>query len=340
MIDLLADLFDSTPTVVRVENVGGTKSYDYRISVGTHRFIAEYKSNASAGAVATAIDGLKRAIQSISERRLPLIVVPYMGPVGSQLCKQSQISWFDLCGNATIVAPGLRIRIEGRANQFKDRGRPPNVFASKSSRVTHQLLLLPQQFQTQAELARQTQLGDGYVSKIVRRLEQENYLEVNTRGAVRPRNPNLLLDAWHEVYDFNRHRILKGHVSARSGEELLQKIDKQMLREYPEWALTGLCAAWVYTHFAAFRLVTVYLPSRPSNSLLDKLGFEEEPKGANLWFVVPDDDGVFLGMRREEGGTCVSAIQTYLDLKAQPERAKDAAIELRQKLLPWGEHGN
>jgi hypothetical protein len=32
-------------------------------------------------------------------------------------------------------------------------------------------------------------------------------------------------------------------------------------------------------------------------------------------------------------------VQTYLDLKGQPERAKDAAIELRRKLINWGQHG-
>ena len=143
---------------------------------------------------------------------------------------------------------------------ISDRGRPPNVFASKSSRIARQLLLHPQRFQTQAELARQTGLGDGYVSKIVRRLEQEQYLDANDEGAVRPRDPNLLLDAWHDAYDFNRHRIIKGHVPARSGDELLQRIVKSLSREKLEYAATGLSAAWLLTNFAAFRLVTVYVP--------------------------------------------------------------------------------
>ena len=158
------------------------------------------------------------------------------------------------------LPPDSRFASKAAPNKFSDRGRPPNVFASKSSRIARQLLLHPQQFQTQAELARQTGLGDGYVSKIVRRLEQEQYLDANDDGAVRPRDPNLLLDAWHDVYDFNRHRIIKGHVPARSGDELLQRIVKSLSREKLEYAATGLSAAWLLTNFAAFRLVTLYVP--------------------------------------------------------------------------------
>jgi hypothetical protein len=339
IVDLLADLFGSPPRAVQVEHVGATEPYDYLISVADHRFIAEYKSNASAGAVAAAINGLKRSVKTNVNPGLPLIVVPFMGDVGRKLCDQSQMPWLDLCGNARIVVPGLRIWIEGRPNKYREHGRPSNLFASKSSRVARQFLLDPQRFHTQAELARQTGLGDGYVSRIVRRLKQEHYLDVNEEGAVRPRDPNLLLDAWHDVYDFNRHRIIKGHVPARSGDQLLQRVVRTISHEKLEWAVTGLSAAWLYTRFAAFRLATVYLSSMPSRSLQKELEFSDEPKGANLWLVLPDDDGVFHGSRAREGIRCVSTVQTYLDLKDHPERAKDAAGELRRRLLKWGRHG-
>ena len=177
------------------------------------------------------------------------------------------------------------------------------------------------------------------MSKIVRRLKQEQYLEIDENAAVRPRDPNLLLDAWHDAYDFNRHRIIKGHVPARSGEELLQRIVEDLLTEQLEWSVTGLSAAWLYTSFAAFRLTTVYLSSMPSRSLLKRMEFSEEPKGANLWLVLPDDEGVFLGSQSQGGIRCVGAVQTYLDLKSHPERAKDAAAELRLKLLNWKRNG-
>lgn len=339
IIDLLSDMVGSSPSTIQLQHVGATKRYDYAISAAGHRFMAEYKTSASTGSVAAAIDSLMRCVETNTDPGLPLIVVPYMGKVGRELCDKSRLSWLDLCGNAKIVAPGLRILIEGRENKYSNRGRPPNVFAPKSSRVTRQLLLHPRRFQTQADLARQTGLGDGYVSKIVRRLEKEYYIDANENGAVRPRDPDLLLDAWHATYDFNRHRIIKGHVPARSGDELLQRVAKEMAHEKLEWTATGLSAAWLYTSFAAFRITTVYLSSMPSRSLLKKLEFSDEPKGANLWLVLPDDEGVFHGSQEQEGVQCVSPVQTYLDLKGHPERANDAAAELRRKLLNWGQHG-
>jgi Transcriptional regulator, AbiEi antitoxin, Type IV TA system len=294
---------------------------------------------ASAGPLAEAVNRLKLAADALADSGLPLIVVPFMGEVGKEICNRTGVSWLDLSGNAKIVAPGIRIDIEGRPNKYRGRGRPPNVFAPKSSRVARQLLLYPQKFQSQAEIARQTGLGDGYVSKIVRRLEQEQYVTSNDDGALRPRDPNLLLDAWQAAYDFNRHQILKGHVPARSGDELLQRVDRRLSHEKIDHAATGLAAAWLYTHFAAFRQATIYLSVMPARSLLKEIEFSDEPKGANLWLVQPDDEGVFQGSQNRDGARCVSPLQTYLDLKGQPERAKDAAIELRKKLLLWGSHG-
>ena len=335
IVEVLADVLGSPPKKIRSQAAtdGG---YDYWISGPDYHFLVEYKVSASAGPLTVAVANLQKYVSANQDQGLPLIVVPFMGQVGRELCDKSNMSWLDLSGNAKIIAPGLRIRVEGRPNKFTDRGRPPNVFAAKSSRVARQLLLNPQQFQTQAELARRSGLDDGYVSKIVRRLEHERYLDKNDDGAVRPRDSDLLLDAWLDVYDFNRHRIIKGHVPARSGDELIQRTAKSLSREKLEYAATGLSAAWLLTNFAAFRLVTVYVPAMPSRSFLKQIEFSDEPKGANLWIVVPDDEGVFHGNQQHGGIECVSPVQTYLDLKAQPERAKDAAVELRRKLLNWG----
>ena len=339
IVDTLAEVLGRPPKTIRVRHGAGAGGCDFLISSPGHRFLVEYKNVASAGPLAPAIQQLRCYAQAARDNGVPLIVVPFMGPVGQRLCDDAGVSWLDLSGNANIVAPGLRILVQGKPNKYVARGRPPNVFAPKSSRVARQLLHRPKQFQTQAEIARETELDDGYVSKIARRLEQEHYLDADEHGAVRPRDPDLLLDAWHDAYDFNRHRIIKGHVPTRSSEELLHKLAKQLNQVKMEYAVTGLAAAWLLIKFAAFRLATIYLSSTPPRSMLAGIEFVEEPRGANLWFVVPDDVGVFRESRRQAGIRCVSPVQAYLDLKDQPERAKDAAIELRKKLLDWGRHG-
>jgi hypothetical protein len=96
-----------------------------------------------------------------------------------------------------------------------------------------------------------------------------------------------------------------------------------------------LGAAWLYSHFANFRLATFHLPNAPGTESFNALGFREDEKGANTWLVVPNDEGVFQGSEAKEGIRCVHAVQAYLDLKDHPERSSEAASRLRQDYLKW-----
>jgi hypothetical protein len=331
--DILANLLGCPRDKIHLDCVGDALNVDFEISSPKHRFAGEYKTNATTVSITSAVNDLTPIVDGDS-KTTPLIIVPFMGNVGRRICEESQISWLDLSGNAKIVAAGLRIWIQGHPNKFAKRGRPPNAFAPKSSRIARQLLALPTVFQSQAEIARRSGLGDGYVSRIISRLREQDLIEQNKDG-VRPSNPDILLDAWHAVYDFNRSRILKGHVAARTGNELQEKLAEKLRRKNVEYAMSGLGAAWLYTQFAAFRLTTIYLSSMPSRSLLDEIEFSEEPRGANLWIVIPDDNGVFNESQDLLDIQCVSPLQTYLDLKSHPERAKEAAGELRTSKLRW-----
>lgn len=334
IVETLANLLECPKDKICLKNVGESQNVDFEISSPKHRFAGEYKTNATTASITSAVNALSQFTKGDSKTN-PLIIVPFMGDVGRRICEESQISWLDLSGNAKIVASGLRIWIQGQPNKFAKRGRPPNAFAPKSSRIARQLLALPTVFQSQAEIARRSGLGDGYVSRIIGRLRNQDLIEPNEDGAVRPSNPDVLLDAWHAVYDFDRSRILKGHVSARTGDELQEKLADKLSRKSVKYAMSGLGAAWLYTQFAAFRLSTVYLSSIPSRSLLDEIEFSDEPRGANLWIVIPDDNGVFSESQELFNIQCVSPLQTYLDLKAHPERAKEAADELRTSKLRW-----
>jgi hypothetical protein len=84
-----------------------------------------------------------------------------------------------------------------------------------------------------------------------------------------------------------------------------------------------------------FRLATFFLSKEPGEKLLKAIGFREDERGANVWLVVPNDDAVFMGAKEVDGIRCVHPLQAYLDLTAHPERAAEAAAELRKRLLTW-----
>ena len=74
-----------------------------------------------------------------------MVAVPFMGPAGRERCEELNVGWLDLSGNARLVAPGLRVQIEGQANRYKGPGRPASAFAPKSSRISRWLLMHPNQ---------------------------------------------------------------------------------------------------------------------------------------------------------------------------------------------------
>ena len=105
-----------------------------------------------------------------------------------------------------------------------------------------------------------------------------------------------------------------------------------------EYAVTGLAAAWYWTQYARYRLSTMYLKAAPSTELLEAMEFRETPRGFNTWLVVPEDEGVFDGVSQIDGILFVHPVQVYLDLKSHPERAAEAAEEIRARLLQWDIH--
>ena len=322
----LAELFDAAVEDVHAQQELGP--VDAVIWVAGFRFLVEWKSSGSAAPVAAGLRFL--ASHEAGPSAIPLLVVPFMGDVGRRRCREAGIAWLDLSGNARVVVPGLRIIVDGQPNQFKRRGRPSNAFAPKSARVTRWLLMNPGRPVSQRELGRQAGVDEGFTSKIVGRLLNLELIARDADGQVSVPDPSVLLDAWSEQYRFDRHRLVKGHLAARSGDELTRKLVSRLEKHDIRHAFTGLVAAWQWTHFAMFRLASVYLPDGASPSVIDALGVREESRGANVWLLVPDDDGVVAGASDVEGVRCVHPVQTWLDLASHPERADEAAARIRE----------
>lgn len=309
------------------------------VDVGGFTFAVQWRSSGNAVNIDAAASRAVEDASSLGGTTIPLVAVPFMGDVGRARCEAAGAAWLDLSGNALIIASGLRIRVDGQPNQFKRPGRPSSAFAPKSARIARWLLLHPDAAPTQREVARATDMGEGFTSRIVSRLEGDDLIERRPDGAIRARNPDLLLDAWREDYDFSKHDIRRGHIPARSGDGLVRQLGAALTDASVEHAATGLAAAWLYTRFAGFRLVTLYLAEPPREQTLRDIGFREEAAGANVWLVVPNDAGVFHGAAEVDGMRCVHPVQVYLDLAAHPERAKEAAAHLRAEALRWSDDG-
>lgn len=302
---------------------------DAIVDIGMNRFVIEFKPTSLVAQVMAGITLLKEYPEEPSAVRL--LVVPFMGETGMSKCRDAGVSWLDLSGNADVTAPGLRLYVRGEKNKFISVGRHENAFASKSSRVARRLLYFPHRSWTQRELSEDTGLGEGFVSRIVKTLEEQQ-LVTRVNGKLQVLNPDLLLEAWKQGYDFKKHEIIRGHVPGRTGEEIQAKVSKVLSEEGINHAATGLGAAWLYSKFAAFRTASFYLENWVHSNLLKEAGFRQNLQGANLWLILPKDPDVFYGLKTLADIPCVNQIQVWLDLHSHPERAEEAASELRGHL--------
>jgi len=298
-------------------------------------FVVEFRKTTSAASIAAAAKQVKEISLRTKRQSIPIVAVPFMGEVGKKACAEKGVGWFDLSGNARITAQGIRIVIEGKPNRFISAGRPPNLFAPKSSRIARWLLENPGDSFSQKELSLATGLDQGFVSRLITRLVSEEYITRTGNGAVRVKDFALLLDTWREGYRFSNHTLLKGYVAARSGDALLRFTADVLGEMNTDYAVTGLSAAWLLTRFASFRIATLYLRGSLTPELSERLRFRSDPRGANLWLAFPNDDGVFHGATRRDGINCVHPVQAYVDLKDHPERAEEASERLRTELLSW-----
>jgi len=332
--EILAEPVGTSSADYEVSREAGLAPMDAVVTVGPHSFALEWKRSGSLGQVALAGETLKRVTDDSACSWIPVIAVPYMGQAGRSYCEQLGMSWLDLSGNAKISAPGLFVHVMGHANRFRRPGRPESAFGPKGSRIARWLLMHPGQTFRQRALASATGLNEGYTSRVIRKLT-ESGLVSRDRDGLRVDNADRLLDAWHEAYSFDKHTVLSGHIASVSGDDLARDAAQIFDRQNIRYALTGLAAAWSYTHFASFRLLTVYLPEFPSPEVRTALGFRSESRGANTWLVVPKDEGVFHGARLVDGIRCVHPVQAYLDLKGHPERALEAGEELRVRRIAF-----
>ena len=323
-------------------NVSRERSFGNRrvgavVETGPYEFAIEWKASGSLGNVFRAVHQVHSMATALPATMIPLLVVPYMGESARFYCDELGIAWLDLSGNAKIVAPGLYVYAVGHENKFRRPGRLETAFGSKGSRVARWMLMNPVQVIRQRNLAKSVGLDEGHVSRVVRRLIEMGLLERVDDG-IRVPDADNLLDAWRDEYRFEKHTIIEGHIATAAGESVVSRVANVLAEADADYAATGLVAAWLMTKYARFRLSTIYLRAAPSAELLEDLEFRETSRGFNTWLVASQDEGVFDGLSRVDGIDCAHPVQVYLDLKSHPERANEAAEELRGRLLRWDTH--
>lgn len=261
---------------------------------------------------------------------IPIVGIPRVTRAVAEVLARDNANWVDGAGNARVRAPSLLLSVQGRATPVRV-GRSPSAdpFAAKSSNIVRLLLANPGRSWRQKDLVERTGLSQSQASKVLKALEQMHHIRRNDDGAFRVADAAGLLDGWADAYRYRSAEIVPVHLSGE-GMGLARDVDRRLGDrgvDVSHW-FTGLPAAWAYTEFARFRLVSVYVDADPE-SVASELNLRATERGANLHLIGVGQQRLDMGQQRPQDLPCVHPSQVYLDLQGLPERASEAAVQIR-----------
>ena len=286
---------------------------------------------------------IKKALEHLQdwaggrEKRVPLLVAPYLPPDSRRLLIEAGCNYADLAGNARIQFEQVYIERES-ATVPKQIGRElRSIFMPKSALVLRALLGQVGRKWKLADLAAETGVSLGQLSNVLKALEQRDWMERKSGSNVLT-NPEPLIDEWAASYA-GLQGVTRQYYSTMSGKRLDSML-RGALRYDPgsasSFVLSSYSAANWISPFA--RQATTYLLAQRAGIkvLEERLGLQRVEKGGNVFITVPDDPGTFYGsFEPAPGFFTTSPLQTYLDLLTAGERGHEAAQHLRETTSLW-----
>lgn len=284
-------------------------------------------------ALKPSVDELPDQTTSVREGGpLPLLVTVQLSPRILELCRQRHVSAIDLNGRAFLRAEGLlvdRAPLAGRNYVFELE--PRNIFVGKSARIVRALLTDRDKIWAQSEIINRTGASSGLVSRIVKHLLQQGFLEKKGTRGLRVKDPLGLLDAWAESDNFTRRTHTFRYASF--GADVLETANKlKTLAEGQSlpFVFTQWIAGLIRQPYTEPAIISAYVPHPPSDALLASIGLRPVTEAGNVWLHVPDDEGVFKETRIVDGLPLVTDAQIYLDLQKTGLRGPEQAQALRE----------
>ena len=310
------------------------------LSVGENRIriIGEIESSGRPSRIRGSIAQL-REYASRHPDSIPVLVVPYLGDRGQQMCRAEGIGYIDLSGNCYLRWNGVyidRVRKGARPSMPK---RTPSLFSDRASLVIRSALDAPGRPQKVRELSRELGLSPAWVSQVLQRLISAGYAARMEDGTVISRPLDLLND-WAESYSFARRNDVRPFFcETPTAEQVIARVAAVPAASVGRYALTLHAGASLVAPFSTFHEVHVYvdpsaLRGEAERRWIEVLRLEPAQAGGNVYLTWPYyKEGAFYGSRNINGVWIASDIQLYLDLYNYPVRGREQAEYLMRTRL-------
>jgi len=219
-----------------------------------------------------------------------------------------------------------------------------NIFETKATRVLRALLTNPAKEWTIRGLATEVNISPGYAHAVIATLLQYSYVTRTTSYKIKITNPTTLLRRWAAYHQYDKmNKFLEYYTFEREIDKFIQKLAQLKNQNY---ALTVLAGAYLIAPHVRPVDIHIYIHNeKDAATLAENLNLQPIPKGGNIKFVIPYDEGVFYGQQSikiipsntSNKVNVVSDIQLYIDLYNYPARGLEAAEHLYQHIIQkWG----
>jgi hypothetical protein len=165
-------------------------------------------------------------------------------------------------------------------------------------------------------------VNPGYVSRVLRLLEEEALIDRTPRGLLERVDWEKLLRRWAQEMPFGKRGTLTTYIDPRGLAGLVDRLGAETSR----YAVTGSMAATQWAPIAGTRLLTIY--TEDATGFARTLGLRSTNIGTNVMLVEPKDDYVYRGTEQYKGIWCVTPSQAVADLLTSPGRGPAEAEEL------------
>jgi hypothetical protein len=298
----------------------------------TYRFCIEVKSAGYPQYIRSAAATLKKFVEN-NPSYCPLIIAPFISEQGKKICDEYDIGYLDLSGNAKISCGSVFVRTQGTARPKGELTASRSIFSPKSARITKFFLSHPSVRWMQRDIASNTVLSKGLVSRVVTQMIENGYV-VRKDKKLALVNFDDLFSAWVESDMKRREKRRYYYVWAQNPWKLMEMVSAAFSGRKIKYAFTQEAGASLVAPFATFDIVSVYIES------LEKfpekaLSASETDKAFNLTLIEAPDQYIFTGAKNKGGMMVVDNLQLYADLKKNPLRGEKQANHIL-KILKKG----
>jgi hypothetical protein len=304
---------------------------------GARRLLAcEVKSVGQPRHVRAALLQLRKAAEKFDPPAMPIFIAPYLSQEAQALCREFEVGYLDLVGNALITFDTVFIERHVDTKPSVVQRNLKSIFKPKSAQILRILLRDPDRAWRVADLSQASDVSLGHVSNVRGELVDREWAEVMDDG-LRLSQPAALLDAWRDAYEppagerIGFYTTLHGkslEVSARGA--------LSARRDTPTALFASFSAANWLAPYGRVPTTYFYADSAGLVTLREALKLSPATSGANVVVMVPKANGLFNDATEPAPGVvCTSPVQTYLDLAIAGERGVEAAEHLRKELLSW-----